>query len=128
MTTIIICTVISLAIGVCVGAALAIKVNRTQENEYKKAYSDHPANNDVRFATIEMRHAWEWTCEECGRDNYTTAISAEMSAEDKQRLLDGFSVVGTNPKSIYTYPDEVTCRFCKKTFETHGIPGDEWKS
>lgn len=36
---------------------------------------------------IEVRHAFTWTCEECGRDHFGRLVAVELSDEEKRELL-----------------------------------------
>lgn len=70
-----------------------------------------------------MRTAYEWTCDECGRDNFCRALP--LPAEDVKRVL---VAVGTlEPTAalppryadqFVSFPAEVTCGHCDSTYET----------
>jgi hypothetical protein len=76
---------------------------------------------------IEVRHAWEWTCEDCGRNNFVSAVVAEMAPEDRFQfakdngIIDEFA--NEAPDDIMdgdfmTFPTEVECEHCGAEFET----------
>lgn len=75
---------------------------------------------------IEMRPAYEWTCENCGRNQFVSCMVAEMTDSERLEqsklmgLCDEFaeSVPEYMSGDFVTYPDEVTCQFCQSTFET----------
>jgi len=83
--------------------------------------------------TVELHQAWEWTCDDCGRLNYCSAVTSELSPEDRQSLLDQIGM--TENESVREYitgefvlcPEVVTCTHCKAVFESenHGENPDE---
>jgi hypothetical protein len=119
--------IVALVLGFIVGGVWTYKIQADAEEKSKSIYADYHRDKDGRFMAVEMRKAWQWTCDNCGRDNYTIAVAPEMSPEDKERMLKKFDIDGIDDKSIHTYPDEVTCQYCKCKFETEGVSGDEWK-
>ena len=61
--------------------------------------------------TVELRHAYEWTCDECGRDNYSRGIKPsleELDDDEREMLDDGEWMM---------QPMEVTCPHCGTTFK-----------
>lgn len=76
---------------------------------------------------VEMRCAYEWTCPECGTDNFERAIVAELSVEDRAELLEdlGYEICTGD---FVTRPDAVTCPVCGITFETTEYEGPTWSN
>ena len=82
---------------------------------------------------VEMRPAYEWTCEECGRNQFESCVVAEMDDEDRLQtainagLADEFAtevppgLVG----EFVTYPDFVTCQHCHAEFETKHMTDED---
>lgn len=74
---------------------------------------------------VEMRPAYEWTCENCGRNNFESAIVCEMSPDDRidqarhMGLIDEFSeaIPDFLQVEFVSYPETVTCPHCKAEFE-----------
>lgn len=66
--------------------------------------------------TVELRQAWEWTCDECGRDNFARAITAELSKEELEEVKVKMGIFDMNPGDLVTQPTEVICRFCGTIF------------
>jgi hypothetical protein len=69
---------------------------------------------------ITLRPAYEWTCEVCGRDHFERAIAAEMSADDREELLEAQGLEAwEEPQGVWLMmPNKVTCNHCKRKFET----------
>lgn len=75
---------------------------------------------------VEMRPAYEWTCEECGRNSFESAMVAEWSPEERVEQARHMGLIGefdtVIPEELtgdfVTHPDEVTCQHCGATFET----------
>lgn len=65
---------------------------------------------------IDLRYAFEWTCDECGRDNYARAVPVSLSPEEMDALS---SIEGDDVREdeLFTSPDTVTCIHCKVTFQ-----------
>jgi hypothetical protein len=66
---------------------------------------------------IELRPAFAWTCEECGEENFASAIRAEMSPDDLAELRDDHGIEPHEDGEFLTAPCEVTCFYCDTTFE-----------
>lgn len=71
-----------------------------------------------KIRTVELRPAFAWTCEECGRDQFASTIVAELSDEDKAALKAQFGADPFEDGYFLTNPDEVTCPDCGATFKT----------
>lgn len=63
-----------------------------------------------------MRIAYEWTCEECGRNQFESAITMELTDEERQEMSEDFAE--GEGVDFVSYPDEVTCPDCGTTYET----------
>jgi hypothetical protein len=64
---------------------------------------------------IELRTAYEWTCDKCGRDNFARAVVPES--------LEGLLPDDLDPEDFeggewVMKPGTVTCRHCGTTYET----------
>jgi hypothetical protein len=85
---------------------------------------------------VELRSAWEWTCDECGRIQFVSCVSERVSPEDLKRMmveageLEEWEDIpeGRGCECVLT-PEQVTCKDCGATFDSHpmGDPFDEPK-
>jgi hypothetical protein len=82
---------------------------------------------------VEMRHAYQWTCESCGCDQFETAMVAEFNEEDRLEtakrcgLIEEFAteVPEELQGDFVTHPERVTCNNCGASFETKDPHDDE---
>lgn len=78
--------------------------------------------------TVELREAFAWTCDECGRDNFETAIHLESLDSDKELIdqtlretlgLNEFEEIPPEYKGEFlAVPVNVSCRYCEEEYET----------
>lgn len=66
--------------------------------------------------TIELRPAFVWSCETCGRENFARAVVAEMSEDDRTELKEEFGMDEVVEGDFLMRPNEVTCEHCGETF------------
>lgn len=76
---------------------------------------------------VELRPAYAWDCEECGRQNFANGICPDLSEEDVQELRDDH---GIQPWEVGTWqmmPTVVKCEHCGSEFKTlhYGDSDDE---
>ena len=61
--------------------------------------------------SIELRPAYAWTCDRCGRDNFTNVVIPELTTEEaaevKRQLGEGF---------FYCAPEVVICSHCSESY------------
>lgn len=77
----------------------------------------------------EMRPAYEWTCDECGRNNFESCIVAEFSDEDRLEQAKAMGLIDEYQSEIpddlvgdfVTYPDGVTCPSCGAEYATQDM-------
>lgn len=75
---------------------------------------------------VEMRPAYEWTCEECGRNHFESCIVADWDDEERLEQAKSLGIVEDYATAIpvdmqgefVTYPDFVTCPDCGSEFAT----------
>jgi hypothetical protein len=69
---------------------------------------------------VELRPAYEWTCEDCGADNFEGGVIVELDEQMKEDLaksgLDDPPMLETG--YWQTQPEQVTCKHCDSEFET----------
>lgn len=68
--------------------------------------------------SVELRPAYEWTCEECGRDQFAKVVIPEMSDEDATELANDLGFDPEDGGRFMYIPEQVTCCFCKSQFTT----------
>lgn len=68
---------------------------------------------------VELRPAYEWTCEECGRSQFESAMLIELDDETKQEMIEDFGLDPDDADGEFCdMPDSVKCKFCLTEFET----------
>jgi hypothetical protein len=75
---------------------------------------------------VEMRPAYEWTCDACGVNQFESAMVADFNEEDRLEtakqlgLIDEFcaEVPEDMTGDFVTHPERVQCRNCFAKFET----------
>lgn len=83
-------------------------------------------------AKVELRQAFEWTCDECGRDQFISVVCEPASEEIKREILEREGVIESweeMPEGVefeaIAAPLSVTCEHCGETFETDLPDGEE---
>lgn len=81
---------------------------------------------------VELRHAYSWTCDNCGVENFSTAVQCDLPAEEREKIarqmglledhqtLEDIEPVSENGKvesSLVMMPREVTCATCLKQYK-----------
>lgn len=66
--------------------------------------------------SVELRAAWEWTCEECGEDNFCRSVTV-LVAEDE--LVDYPPEIHDDLRqgAFYSMPASVKCQFCGAEYD-----------
>jgi DNA-directed RNA polymerase subunit RPC12/RpoP len=76
---------------------------------------------------VEMQHAWEWICDECGRNNFVSSVVAEMPPEERLQFAKDQGMIEMwatelpeelKSGDFMTFPTEVKCSHCGSEFET----------
>lgn len=68
--------------------------------------------------TIELKPAFMWDCEECGRENFARAIVPEMSEAERQELRDEHGIEPDELGEMLVMPEFVTCTSCGTEFQS----------
>ena len=70
--------------------------------------------------TVPVRVVYEWTCEDCGRDNICRPISAEedMPADEAAEAKAALGIEPWEEGQLVCVPDTVTCAYCGSEFRT----------
>ncbi len=77
--------------------------------------------------TVELNVAYEWICDECGRNNFCSAIVADIPQEEAFEIAKKMGEVEPyeelDPDIMHqfqTCPETVTCSHCGEQFSTGG--------
>lgn len=71
---------------------------------------------------VELFHAWEWICDECGKNNFASSVT--LSVEEAEEI--GIEVIVPENQSteedghfmVFSEPEEVKCDNCGAEFRT----------
>lgn len=66
---------------------------------------------------IEIRLAWEWTCEECGRDQFERAPIIAIEQMKPGMVLSAVDEEASQNDSWHVRPNYVICNHCESEFE-----------
>ena len=94
---------------------------RAQQKQLQRLFQEAE-----RFMKVEMRPAYQWTCDACGLDSFEPAMIADFSEEDRLQTAKELGIVDefaeTVPEDMIgdfvTYPMQVECQHCGAKFET----------
>jgi len=76
---------------------------------------------------VELRPAWEWTCDDCGKTNFASSITVEMPDDEKLQFAKHHGMIEEfveelpeelQDADLMSQPIDVTCNFCNSRFET----------
>lgn len=70
------------------------------------------------MAKVELRPAYAWTCDHCGRLNFCEGMLLEASEEELAEMRDEHGVEPWETGDFMTMPETVTCSHCDDTFDT----------
>lgn len=69
------------------------------------------------MASVELRPAFEWTCEECGQDNFERGLCPDMSEEEASELRWQHGVDIEEQGCWMMAPTRVECSKCTAKFD-----------
>lgn len=78
-----------------------------------------------RLQIVEMRLAYAWTCESCGRENFEHAVVHEFSPEETAELKRDAGVDDAQTGNWMSHPDHVTCKACSAEFGAKHFRADQ---
>jgi DNA-directed RNA polymerase subunit RPC12/RpoP len=69
---------------------------------------------------VRIWTAYQWTCDDCGKDNFERAVTVELTPNDRQELAEDNDCDPDEIRNVElcSYPEEVTCQHCGSEFET----------
>lgn len=67
--------------------------------------------------TVELRPAWTFICDNCGRTNFLAAPAAELTDDEREEIGEA---TGEAPGSfaLHELPGDVRCGACQAVFAT----------
>lgn len=78
---------------------------------------------------VELREAFEWTCDDCGVDQFERAIPvARDSLDDDAKEAFDSLMDGADGVHALRAPNVVTCKNCGKAFRTSFDDGEDGDS
>lgn len=80
-----------------------------------------PSDLDVSIpGRIELRPAYNWTCEECGKDQFERVISRKMSEGQLAEYFEDNPGFDGDVDMLFTtsFPTQVFCQDCGSEYET----------
>jgi len=110
-----------------------LEADRVGADDATAAFGNIGVIEQMAKQKIELQCAWEWICEDCGRNNFASAVVAEMPPDERlqfakdQGLVEDF--VSDLPDEFkdgefMTHPTEVTCSHCGTEFDVMDFEGD----
>lgn len=80
---------------------------------------------------VEIRPAYEWTCDNCGCDQFERAIIAELTPDEIREIQDQMDI--DDPAEFESgqwqlAPVDVKCKNCGAEYETVDPQGEENES
>lgn len=74
---------------------------------------------------VEIRLAFEWTCEECGKDNFEHTITQTLTRDQQRAMFEEHNIINEwedVPENMgfefNACPKIVKCDYCGEEFET----------
>lgn len=73
---------------------------------------------------VELRPAFQWTCPECGTDQFEAAVVVEMSREEQSEMQMDYGETFRNGDWVMA-PETVECRNCEREYPTMHFNDEE---
>lgn len=73
---------------------------------------------ESRIKSVELRAAYAWDCEHCGRENFVNGLVPELSPEDLAFLKNDHGVEEWDLGQFVCMPENVVCPHCNAQFGT----------
>lgn len=70
------------------------------------------------MAFVELRPAFEWICEECGRSQFASAVRPSLTGKEIAELKEEQGITPWDIGEFLAAPSEVTCEHCGTFFNT----------
>ncbi|MFZ5831957.1 MAG: hypothetical protein ACOY3P_17880 [Planctomycetota bacterium] len=69
--------------------------------------------------TVELRPAYVWDCQECGREVFERGVVCEADAESEAEMREEHGIEPWEEGAWIMMPETVACPHCGATFATH---------
>ena len=78
----------------------------------------------------ELRPAWNWTCDSCGRENFIHIIEADLRGDDRVEVARALGIIDEDedhvpPGIMFSRPEFVTCDYCEAKFQAHDMEDED---
>lgn len=68
------------------------------------------------YREVELIPAHEWACDDCGRKNYVSCVTAELTPNERKELAKEYKGFVSGGEYL-TLPEEVQCEHCGAAFK-----------
>lgn len=68
--------------------------------------------------SVELNQAYQWICDDCGRENFTRAIAFEGDEATRAEIIGELGFDIGDQGELIMAPDLVTCKHCGSVYET----------
>lgn len=69
--------------------------------------------------SIELRPAFAYDCEYCGKENFVNGIVLDLSKEESEELKEEYGIEEYEQGNWMSMPKNVICKYCKTNFLTN---------
>ena len=67
---------------------------------------------------VELFHAWEWICDECGISNFVSSVTLTPDEALERGIIDVSDGPIEDGMMVFSEPEEVTCISCETHYKT----------
>lgn len=79
----------------------------------------------MQKSKIEIRSAYVWDCDDCGRENFERGLVVSPRSEDALELREELGIPDDVEGEFCYAPEEVVCKHCNTQFETERMGEEE---
>lgn len=66
---------------------------------------------------VELRPAYVWDCDNCGKENFHSAVVKEMAEADRKEMMEDMGIPEDELGDFIMLPQMVECCGCQTRFE-----------
>lgn len=67
---------------------------------------------------VELFHAWEWICDECGVSNFASSVTLTPDEAFERGIIDASDGPIEDGMMVFSEPEAVICVSCGTHYET----------